>query len=650
MRQSIQEKASQEAQRITKQSQRKIQIIDNSLRNDDEDARSLYFISLRGLPPREALSRHINNHRTRVNPDFRKIQKALDQSSLETDTLNRISGTAVDYVTTALKKDGVNTAEGPVLTQLDDKMNALFGQQNESFGRAMLGTAYDELRETYVKRGILDAQENIKRILQADPGAITFLKKLFNIHQPLFYFGVLGVRTRFHGMNFLTAPFLIYQTLGRFTNPITGINVVRKGGIVGARGANDIAVRSPDGMTFTNRQIYERIERSGVKSEYSFIQSAMDDGTLLRFMKSYENPNVGYSRWFYDNLMSCVDSINSIGTQTDMAWRSSVFVDAIKEGSSVEEATDLARRSLFDYNDLSELERKHVMKATVFWNFQRQNIYQFIRALFDPNKLNRYVRIYKLKRDMNAIFADNNDGKRLPYEMYMPEYTQTRIIYGQQQGTQSNQQLLMSPSIPSLEAVMFLTDVTTKPAMKIVQERLNRLLRPELRLALGSEQEKYKARVVNPEYITNLARYNDDPDAIADNLSTMLGSTVEPKYVGLKAPNNVNGYTYPLDDEQQIKYAYFQDVIALIGAQTAINDYSRIIDPAGTTYEGLSPLQRMLALTGVLTPARQKSIVNQQILNIQRQISELRKMENLELERAQGDILEKATQPTNPSQ
>ena len=64
----------------------------------------------------------------------------------------------------------------------------------------------------------------------------------------------------------------------------------------------------------------------------------------------------------------------------------------------------------------------------------------------------------------------------------------------------------------------------------------------------------------------------------------------------------------------------------------------------------MSPLQRMLALTGVLTPARQKSIVNQQILNIRRQISELRKMENLELERAQGDILEKATQPTNPSQ
>ena len=91
--------------------------------------------------------------------------------------------------------------------------------------------------------------------------------------------------------------------------------------------------------------------------------------------------------------------------------------------------------------------------------------------------------------------------------------------------------------------------------------------------------------------------------------------------------------------------------MALIGATTAINDYSRILNPKGTTYEGLSPLQRMLALTGALTPARQKSIVNQQILNIKRQISELRKMENLERSRAQGDTIRGVTpQQTNPSE
>ena len=645
----INQEAAQELQRAQRNAQLKIESNVKVIEEGEAQFREMFDINMQNKSPIEALEFFVTEYGTEVSSDFETVLRNIRNKTLPDETVDQVSRMALDYVTTALRKGGVDTAVAPTLNQLDDKMNALFKPGNEDFGIAILGTEFEELRKDYAKIGIQGAQENIKKVLQAEPGAGTFLRKLFNIHQPIFYFTVLGARTRFHGMNFLTAPFLIYQTLGRFTNPLKGMEVVLKGGRIGAKGANDVAVRSADGLTFTNRQIFERIERSGVKSEYSFIQSAMRDGTLLRYMKNYENANIGFGKKFYDNLMSCIDSINSVGTQTDMAWRSSVFIDAIKEGSSVEEATDLARRSLFDYNDLSKLEREYVMSATVFWNFQRQNIVGFIKSLLDPNKLGRYIRMYKLKRDMNAIFADNNDGKRIPYEMYMPQYTQTRIIFGQQQGIADNRQLLMSPSIPGLEASMFLTDVTSNP-LSTVQEKVNQLLRPDLRLLLGTKQQKYKASIVNPEYITNLARHDDDPQVIADNLSVLMGTTIEPKYVGTNTVGNVNGYTYPLDDAQQQTYAYFQDAVALIGATTAINDYSRILNPEGTTYEGLSPLQRMLALTGALTPARQKSIVDQQILNVKRQISELRKMQNLQRSRAQGDIIRGATQQTDLSE
>jgi len=646
----INELAARELQSARKEAQLKKEFNLKQIEEGEQQEREFFTLNLQNKSPTEALEFFVKEYGKEVSGDFNTVLNKLKSETMSDETIDKISRFALDYVTTALRKGGVDTAVAPTLNQLDDKMNALFKPGNEDFGIAILGTEFEALRRDYAKIGIQGAQENIKKVLQSEPGVGTFLYKFFNVHQPIFYFFVLGARTRFHGMNFLTAPFLIYQTLGRFTNPLKGMEVVLKGGRIGSKGADDVAVRSADGMTFTNRQIFERIERSGVKSEYSFIQSVFQDGTLLRYMKNYENANVGFGKKFYDNLMSCVDSINSIGTQTDMAWRSSVFVDAIKDGSSVEEATDLARRSLFDYNDLSDLERKYVMSATVFWNFQRQNIGGFIKALLDPKKLARFMRMYKLKRDMNAIFADNNDGKRIPYEMYMPEYTQTRIIFGQQQGIQDNRQLLMSPSIPGLEASMFLTDVASNP-LSTVQEKVNQLLRPDLRLLLGTKQDKYKSTIVNPEYITNLARINDDPQVIADNLSLLMGTTIEPKYVGTNTVGNINGYTYPLDDSQQKTYAYFQDALALIGATTAINDYSRILNPKGTTYEGLSPLQRMLALTGALTPARQKSIVNQQILNIKRQISELRKMQNLERSRAQGDIIRGVTpQQTNPSE
>lgn len=646
LKEKINLEAAQELQQAQKNAESKKLFNDEQLQEAEEQLRENFDFNMQNKTPVEALEYFVKEYGNDVSKEFETVLNTVRNKTLDDQTIDTIARSALDYTTTALVKSGVDLAKGPTLSQLDDKMYALFKPGNEDFGIAILGTEFEELRKDYAKLGIQGAQENIKKVLQTETGAATFMLQLMKVHQPIFYFMVLGARTRFHGMNFLTAPFLIYQTLGRFTNPLAGMNVVFKGGRVGARGADDVAVRSPDGLSFTNREIFERIERSGVKSEYSFIQSVMQDGTLLRYMKNYENANVGFGKKFYDNLMSCVDTVNAVGTQTDMAWRSSVFVDAIKNGSSVEEATDLARRSLFDYNDLSEGERKYVMAATVFWNFQRQNIVGFIKALFDPKKLGRFIRMYKLKRDMNAIFADNNDGKRLPYEMYMPQYTQTRIIYGQQQGIQDNQQLLMSPSIPGLEATMFFTDVVSNP-LTMVQERLNQLLRPELRLLLGTKQDKYKSTIVNPEYITNLARYDDDPQAIAENLSNMMGTTIEPKFVGNKTVGNVNGYTYPLNEAQQKTYAYFQDAIALIGATTVLNDYSRIINPQGTTYEGLSPLQRMLALTGALTPARQKSIVNQQILNIKRQISELRKMENLETENFKSAILKETIKPTN---
>ena len=93
-----------------------------------------------------------------------------------------------------------------------------------------------------------------------------------------------------------------------------------------------------------------------------------------------------------------------------------------------------------------------------------------------------------------------------------------------------------------------------------------------------------------------------------------------------------------------------QDGIGFIGATTAINDYVRAFAPSGTTYQGLSMKQRMLALTGVLTPARQKSIVDQQIMNVKRIRSELRKEQNIQKDLRKGDILKDVETKQNPSE
>lgn len=617
---------------------REKQDIDAQIAQTEESVRGNFQVNMANKDVMEQLEWYTKTYPEAAD-DFFTLKDIIKQEALSPDDIDKVARQTIEYSEVALRNNNLDVKPTATLTEIDDMLSKVFGLNNEKFAEALLGSAYKDIRNKYTQQGITAAQESIKKIVMDDPSAWDFVSKMMDIITPTFYFFILGARTRFHGMNFITAPLITYQTLGRFSNPMNGFNVVRRGGRIGAKGADDIAVRSADGVTFTNREVFELIERSGVKSEYNFIRGALNDGSLLRYMKAYEKPGVGYSEWILNNMATGVEAINQFGTHTDMMWRSSVFIDAIKEGSSVEEALGMARRSLFDYNDLSKFEREKLMQVTVFWNFQRQNIASFVQSLFEPEKLKRFARIYRLKRDMNAVFADINDDKRYPYEMYMPEYTQTRMIYGQQQGIANNRQLLMSPSIPALEAAMFVSDVLSQGPLTVVQEKANQLLAPSMKLLVGGKDEKYKAKRINTEYVSALKINADSPQEIADQLSLLVSGEIEPKFVGHDAVGNVDGYIYPLSDQQQKEWAVIQDGIGFIGASTAINDYSRALNPEGTTYQGLSMKQRMLALTGILTPARQKSIVDQQIMNLKRIRSELRKQENIQVDLRKGAIL-----------
>ena len=628
---------------------REKQDIDQQIKETEQSIQENFHLNMADKDVMEQLQWYTRSY-PGANRDFDKIEAYIKTESLSAEDIDKIARQTIDYGEVVLRNNKLDTKPTATLTEIDDMLSKVFGPNNEKFAEALLGSSYQDIRNKYTQQGITAAQQNIKKIIMEEQSGLEFVSKMMDIMTPTFYFFILGARTRFHGMNFVTAPLITYQTLGRFSNPISGLNVVRKGGRIGAKGADEIAVRSSDGLTFTNREIFELIERSGVKSEYNFIRSAMNDGSLIRFMKAYEKPGVGYGEWIMNNFSSFAEATNQFGTHTDMMWRSSVFIDAIKEGSSVEEALGMARRSLFDYNDLTELERSLIIKATVFWNFQRQNIVSFVQSLFEPEKLKRFVRIYRLKRDMNAVFADINDGKRYPYEMYMPEYTQTRIIYGQQQGIANNRQLLMSPSVPALEAAMFVTDVLSQGPLTVVREKYNQLLAPSMKLLAGGKDEKYKGKRINAEYVSVIKANADSPQEIADQLSLLVTGEIEPKFVGHDAVGNVDGYIYPLNDQQQNQWAVIQDGIGFIGATTAINDYVRAFAPSGTTYQGLSMKQRMLALTGVLTPARQKSIVDQQVMNLKRIRSELRKEQNIQKGLRKGAILSGVETKQNSSE
>ena len=597
--------------------------------------------NMAGKNVKEALDWYTRNY-DNADKQLSEILRKLDDATMSPTDIDKTARASIDYAEVVLANQNIRIDPSASLDEINEQLTKMFGADNGDFAKVMLGDQYESIRNTYVQQGITKVQENIKELIRTEPNLLGGVKKIMGMSSNIFYFAILGVRSRFHGMNFLTAPLITYQTLGRFTNPTSGINVVKDGGRVGAKNADAVAVRSPDGLTFTNRQIYEIIEKTGVKSEYNFIKQALNDGSMMRYLKNFERPGVGFKggvKKFLQGTLTITDNINRLGVQSDMAWRASVFIDAIKGGSSVEEASGMARRSLFDYNDLTDRERKVATSVFVFYNFQRQNIVSMTKSLFDPKQLKRLARILTLKRDVNAVFQDLNGGKRYPYEMYMPEYAQTRIVFDRQENFNRQTFLKTSPAIPVLDAVMFATDIAGKGAIQTGSERLQQLLRPGLKYVLSTKQDKYKSRTVDTETINSLGAYYDSPQNIADALSLQLGSRVDPKFVGHTAVGNVNGYIYPLNEAQQKEFSKFRDSLSILGMTTAINDYVRLLSPEGSTYEVLTPTERVLAATGLLTPMRQKRIVDQQIMNLQRIRSDLRKQENIDASLSKGDIL-----------
>ena len=603
--------------------------------------KSFFNNNMAGKNVKEALDWYTRNY-DNADKQLSEILRKLDDATMSSTDIDKTARASIDYAEVVLANQNIRIDPSASLDEINEQLTKMFGADNGDFAKVMLGDQYESIRNTYVQQGITKVQENIKELIRTEPNLLGGVKKIMGMSSNIFYFAILGIRSRFHGMNFLTAPLITYQTLGRFTNPTSGINVVKDGGRVGAKNADAVAVRSPDGLTFTNRQIYEIIEKTGVKSEYNFIKQALNDGSMMRYLKNFERPGVGFkggAKKFLQGTLTITDNINRLGVQSDMAWRASVFIDAIKGGSSVEEASGMARRSLFDYNDLTDRERKFATNVFVFYNFQRQNIVSMTKSLFDPKQLKRLARILTLKRDVNAVFQDLNGGKRYPYEMYMPEYAQTRIVFGRQENFNRQTFLKTSPAIPVLDAVMFATDIAGKGAIQTGSERLQQLLRPGLKYVLSTKQDKYKSRTVDTETINSLGAYYDSPQNIADALSLQLGSRVDPKFVGHTAVGNVNGYIYPLNEAQQKEFSKFRDALSILGMTTAINDYVRLLSPEGSTYEVLTPTERVLAATGLLTPMRQKRIVDQQIMNLQRIRSDLRKQENIDASLSKGDIL-----------
>ena len=563
---------------------------------------------------------------------------------------------AIEYGEVITRKNGLSDYTHLDVNGMRSLLDDLFDGSNRDFAAALFGEEYYSQINRALNEGrassLTKDLDTYLRSVSSTPKGFLAVKKMLNQINAFRYTVLLAMRPRFHGANLLTANAIMYSTIGKVIGaPATkkGFDVAFLASSPGGKMVNEIAVRAPGGAVYTYGDIYEAVRVSGVRSEFSFITSAVNDEALLAWLKRQDKAYQGFGKNMLDFLKDAPSNLNDLTVAEDMIFRAGAMIKALEEGRSIEEATQLARRSLFDYNDMFPAEKAIASYYFIFYSFNRQNFTTFVKSLDKPKKLNRYMNVLKFDRGVEALAAELNDGKRFPHQAFFPEYTMFRTVLDVQKG-QDKDWYLATPPIPAIDAILLATQIASGDISGVVKKQLD----PKFKRLLQLEDGFGSAKRIPSEYINILnLTYSEDPNEIASLLQVVVDSQVIPTPTG-EEKGGVGGYTYQLNASQQKRWKTFTtyafDYLAL---STPAKDYSKFFATEGTSSQKLGMIGNLTSLIGFTTPfgiQQPESVDLFQLISreqaLENRIKELRRIQRGGKEQTIEKSFE--TQPTQP--
>ena len=195
--------------------------------------------------------------------------------------------------------------------------------------------------------------------------------------------------TRYLGQNIFTAPLIMMGTVGA-DRTAKSLRMLANGSFGKAksifyRNPEEVIFTSRSGRDYTTRELLQLegeynigLSRNQIELYRSSVGKQMSD---LGFNLQGEKQNVGL-RFFNKFLNPTQRGIwSQFADATDMTYRRSVFYSALADDVPLEQAVDLAKRSLLDYGALSQVERNAMRRFVLFWSFTRQITSEFINAM-----------------------------------------------------------------------------------------------------------------------------------------------------------------------------------------------------------------------------------------------------------------------------
>lgn len=467
---------------------------------------------------------------------------------------NNLENTEVGMIQAERLIDDLTDAEGEAGQQL----RVLFGDDVAS-------QLQDDLRKGFegTRDQLLLALER-KYSGKATDQVLNVIDKTKTGIENLRYSLILNARPRFHGANLLTGADIYYGTTGRLPDPrdiFEGAKVLRN------KNPNAIIFTDPSGRAYTSGELNEILETATGRSVYRAAAPSANVDRMIDFLDK-------------GKLSDALETFKDLPQSEDLLYRYAALKSALREGRSIEDATALARKSMFDIGDIDaaalpqgiKKAEANFRRLALFYGFQRNSLMQAIKNLTPGSGgLKRIVKAKRFKDNTEALFVDDETSE------FSPSYAQTRIILNKLdwKPDEDKSLILTSPPLQSLDAIYTLAEMLKGEPQGII----GGFIRPEYKAALGIE-DKFSRELdeVPPEHINILKSVMDRPEDAVNLLLSGFGA--EP--VG-GFENKDGRLVIPLNTPKQKKaYRRFMDTMSMAGLSAPLTDYSRTFLPEDT--------------------------------------------------------------------
>jgi len=310
-----------------------------------------------------------------------------------------------------------------------------------------------------------------------------------------------------------------------------------------------------------------------------------------------------------------------IAMNTDYAFREQMFLGALLDGKTLDEATILARRAFFDYGDLPAWSKASWFRGTLFFSFAYRSAVETARALANPKAAANLAKLARAKvamtkatgsyyftgdQALQSIFvtSQGGDGEYDAVNLYYRDPWMSNLMLGANTLTYLTQAAQGDPEASVGRGINGILDYLYMPALDVIQD-----LDPDFKKGVPP---KTVYRILMAQQLAG-----NIPEVFSENLPMDASIYVDRYDMEVRPPSKMvpgsptfEGFQYRFQTKEGYNAFYLDSLaLAIMGAKRLADDATSAmimsgILPPGSDFTYLENGSPALYLFGRQSPIR----------------------------------------------